>query len=142
MTDRRKNLPEIINGIAAGRVRLEHRAELTEIVHDWARDYGARFDSIAGGRISRSNRIRKAVREAAQRTLRERPGLSVAEAVGIIRRRAWAALKETNPDARCPCTKTVKTELRSILQKSDTSRATCSRSPVYDSSMCTTHTTT
>lgn len=135
------HLAEIIADIDRGIVRSRNREPLLEIVEGWQRTHDARAKVISKARQDRSTRIRKAVAEAAQRTMSERSGLSPREAVGIVRRRAWATLKQSSPDARCPCVRTVKVELQPYFQKTETFRATYSCATVYASSTST-HATT
>lgn len=135
------HLDAILADIRRGKVKPEHRNELLAIVKSWQRTYNARASTIGVERQKRSDRIRQAVREAAVRTIQERPGLSLKEAAGIVRRRAWATLKASSPLSRCPCVRTVKSELRPYFEKSETSRATYSNLAGYDLSMTSTSST-
>lgn len=132
------HLDEILADIERGKVQLEYRSDLRAIVEAWSRTYHARASTISSARQDRSDRIRQAVRDAAERVMAERPGLSLRDAAGIVRRRAWATLKESAPTTRCPCTRTVKEELRPYFEKSETSRATNANHARYAS---TTHST-
>lgn len=135
------HLDAILADIRRGKVKSEYRNELRTIVEAWERTYNARAATISVERQKRSDRIRTAVREAAVRVMQERPSLSLRDAAGIVRRRAWASLKESAPTIRCPCTRTVKEELRPYFEKSETSRATNSNHASYALSMTSTSST-
>ena len=126
-------LADIIAEIKASNMRPEHQERLVEIVQSWSITYFARVEVIAKARKDRSDAIRQAVRESAQRVLADRPGLTKAEATGIVRRLAWIILKEANPNARRPCARTVKSELHTFFPKSGTSRATSYSPLIYAS---------